>query len=386
MRAELRERGIAADGERRARRVRRRRPRRGDRAAACSIGPRRRRSAVADALDEILAAVSATSAGAHVVLDRRLARGLSYYTGAIMEIAVPDLAGSLGGGGRYDGLIGMFSGENIPACGFSLGLERILVVMGEREMFPASVEGGGGGRPGDAVRRRRPPARLCGWPPICGGRSARRGVSRARQAREAVQVRRGARDPIRDGRRRRRARQRRGDDQEHEERDSRQSVAATASCRHGWLPAQSESPGRRQPPLLNSDTMTIQPLGQLARTHTCGALHAPDVGKDVVLLGWVHRVRDLGSLVFLDIRDRHGITQVVARDDAGAGRGRQALRPEYVVAVLGQVELRVAGVGEPEGQDRRDRGRRSRDPAAERREDAAVSDRGRGGRSPKTRG
>jgi histidyl-tRNA synthetase len=53
-----------------------------------------------------------------------------------MEIAVPDLAGSLGGGGRYDGLIGMFSGEDVPACGFSLGLERILVVMGERGMFP----------------------------------------------------------------------------------------------------------------------------------------------------------------------------------------------------------------------------------------------------------
>jgi histidyl-tRNA synthetase len=57
-----------------------------------------------------------------------------------MEITVPDLAGSLGGGGRYDGLIGMFSGENIPACGFSLGLERILVVMTERQMFPAGVQ------------------------------------------------------------------------------------------------------------------------------------------------------------------------------------------------------------------------------------------------------
>ncbi len=57
-----------------------------------------------------------------------------------MEIAVPDLAGSLGGGGRYDGLIGMFSGENLPACGFSLGLERILVVMSERNMFPESVQ------------------------------------------------------------------------------------------------------------------------------------------------------------------------------------------------------------------------------------------------------
>ena len=81
----------------------------------------------------------ATPAKGHVQFTPRLARGLSYYTGAIMEIAVPDLAGSLGGGGRYDGLIGMFSGEQIPACGFSLGLERILVVMGERAMFPADV-------------------------------------------------------------------------------------------------------------------------------------------------------------------------------------------------------------------------------------------------------
>jgi len=71
--------------------------------------------------------------------DPSLARGLSYYTGAIMEISVPDLAGSLGGGGRYDNLIGMFLGRNVPACGFSLGLERILVVMGERAMFPESV-------------------------------------------------------------------------------------------------------------------------------------------------------------------------------------------------------------------------------------------------------
>jgi histidyl-tRNA synthetase len=64
---------------------------------------------------------------------------LSYYTGAIMEIAVADLAGSLGGGGRYDDLVGMFLGERVPACGFSLGLERILVVMSERGMFPPNL-------------------------------------------------------------------------------------------------------------------------------------------------------------------------------------------------------------------------------------------------------
>jgi histidyl-tRNA synthetase len=58
-----------------------------------------------------------------------------------MEITVPDLAGSLGGGGRYDNLIGTFLGREVPACGFSLGLERILVVMDERKMFPASIVG-----------------------------------------------------------------------------------------------------------------------------------------------------------------------------------------------------------------------------------------------------
>jgi histidyl-tRNA synthetase len=94
-------------------------------------------------LTSIMTLADATAARGHVQFTPRLARGISYYTGAIMEIAVPDLAGSLGGGGRYDGLIGMFSGEQIPACGFSLGLERILVVMGERGMFPPDVQASG---------------------------------------------------------------------------------------------------------------------------------------------------------------------------------------------------------------------------------------------------
>jgi histidyl-tRNA synthetase len=90
-------------------------------------------------LAEIAALCGSTGAAGHVMIDPSLARGLSYYTGAIMEIAVPDLVGSLGGGGRYDNLIGMFLGQDVPACGISLGLERILVVMTERNMFPASL-------------------------------------------------------------------------------------------------------------------------------------------------------------------------------------------------------------------------------------------------------
>jgi len=97
------------------------------------------------AIDQLLAIAGLAApspAGRHIRLDPSLARGLSYYTGTIMEIAVPDLAGSLGGGGRYDKLVGMFLGRDVPACGFSLGLERILVVMAERGMFPAHVAGG----------------------------------------------------------------------------------------------------------------------------------------------------------------------------------------------------------------------------------------------------
>jgi len=93
-------------------------------------------------LRDIVALCDANSAGAHLRIDPSLARGLSYYTGAIMEIAVEGI-GSLGGGGRYDGLVGMFLGRDVPACGFSIGLERIIVVMTERGMFPAEVAGSG---------------------------------------------------------------------------------------------------------------------------------------------------------------------------------------------------------------------------------------------------
>jgi len=81
-------------------------------------------------------------------------------------------------------------------------------------------------------------------------------------------------------------------------------------------------------------------LGELARTHTCGALRESDVGHDAVLLGWVDRVRDLGSLIFIDVRDRFGTTQVVVREDEALRPVAKRLRPEFVVAVMGPVEVR----------------------------------------------
>ena len=91
-----------------------------------------------DELRSILQFCTANGSAPRVRIDPSLARGLSYYTGSIIEINVRDLPGSLGGGGRYDGLVGMFLGQDVPACGFSLGLERIIVVMTERQMFPAA--------------------------------------------------------------------------------------------------------------------------------------------------------------------------------------------------------------------------------------------------------
>lgn len=74
-----------------------------------------------------------------LALDPILARGMGYYTGAIFEVAAEGVPFALGGGGRYDGLIGRFQGQSVPAVGFSIGFERVLVVMSERAMFPQSL-------------------------------------------------------------------------------------------------------------------------------------------------------------------------------------------------------------------------------------------------------
>src|ERR1700730_3338054 len=90
-------------------------------------------------------------------------------------------------------------------------------------------------------------------------------------------------------------------------------------------------------------------LGSLQRTHKCGELRAQQAGQDVVLMGWVNRRRDHGNLIFLDVRDRTGITQVVldieVSDEAHAKA--EAARSEYVVAVKGTVRKRGEGLGNP---------------------------------------
>jgi aspartyl-tRNA synthetase len=86
----------------------------------------------------------------------------------------------------------------------------------------------------------------------------------------------------------------------------------------------------------------LDPLGKLRRTHTCGAPRASDAGREAVLCGWVHRRRDHGGVVFVDLRDRTGLCQVVFKPDTApaAHERAQELRGEFVVAVRGRFEPR----------------------------------------------
>lgn len=92
-------------------------------------------SAALEDLGELFRLSEAAPCGPYLTFDPHLARGLSYYTGPIFEIRSDDFQGSLGGGGRYDQLIGMFLKEDVPACGFSLGVERVVLLMEERGLF-----------------------------------------------------------------------------------------------------------------------------------------------------------------------------------------------------------------------------------------------------------
>lgn len=86
-------------------------------------------------LEKLNNLLASGSAAGRCTVDASLARGLGYYTGPIFEIRSSDFAGSLGGGGRYDGLIGMFKGSEIPAVGFSIGFERLIIVLEEKGLF-----------------------------------------------------------------------------------------------------------------------------------------------------------------------------------------------------------------------------------------------------------
>ncbi|MGH9831258.1 MAG: OB-fold nucleic acid binding domain-containing protein, partial [Blastocatellia bacterium] len=83
----------------------------------------------------------------------------------------------------------------------------------------------------------------------------------------------------------------------------------------------------------------LDPLGNLRRSHYCGALRTEHAGETITLMGWVHRRRDFGPLIFIDMRDREGLVQVVFNEEKNPEAHKKAkeLRSEYVIAVTGKV-------------------------------------------------
>lgn len=118
---------------------------------------------VTEGLQEIIDSVGATKASDFkMVFDATLVRGMSYYTGTIFEIAIPEFGGSCGGGGRYDRMVGKFTGKDVPACGFSIGFERIIMLLMEsgfkvpsqpRKIAYLIEKGVGGGRLCEIIAR-----------------------------------------------------------------------------------------------------------------------------------------------------------------------------------------------------------------------------------------
>ena len=94
----------------------------------------------------------------------------------------------------------------------------------------------------------------------------------------------------------------------------------------------------------------LDTLGGWKRSHGCGSLRLEDAGEEALLMGWVNSRRDLGGLIFIDLRDREGITQIVfdPEEDADAHEKAQSLRNEWVVAVRGRVTSRLEGQENPD--------------------------------------
>jgi aspartyl-tRNA synthetase len=94
----------------------------------------------------------------------------------------------------------------------------------------------------------------------------------------------------------------------------------------------------------------VESIGELKRSHSCGELSLKNSGQDVVLMGWVQKRRDHGGVIFLDLRDRSGVVQVVLSPDTGGLPFQRAnsVRAEFVLAVRGQVRRRPPGTENPQ--------------------------------------
>ena len=288
----------------------------------------------------------------------RIARGLDYYTGTVVEIFMQgyERLKSVGGGGRYDALASD-GRTTYPGVGISFGLSRtlvpliaegvltgsravpsaVLVALADEESRPASE------RIADCLRGRGIACEVAPSPQKYGRQiryAERRGIPFVWFPATGTGVSRpGQGHPLRrPGRRRRR---------------------------------DLDAAGRR-PPAHDRDHHR-QPRGEhsVIRTHDAGTLTAADEGTRVTLAGWVARRRDHGGVAFIDLREASGVAQVVIRDEDVA----HSLRSEYCLKVTGTVAAASRGQRQPRPPLRRDRGHRRGRRGAQPQRGAAVPDR-----------
>ena len=259
------------------------------------------------------------SAGLAYEIDPTLVRGLDYYTRTVFEFTSDALGAQsgVGGGGRYDGLIEQIGGPPTPGMGWASGIERILLSSPERPAAPAAA------RPLRRLRRARAQGR--GVPPRRGRaprRPRRPGRARGPQPQGPAQAGGPRGGEIRCHPRRR----------------------GYGPEGHGDGRAARRGDEHRDAPHRPAGTMR-PPRPNEYRDAWAGELDASRVGEQVRVAGWVHRRRDHGGLVFIDLRDRSGILQLVFHPETApeAHALAQRLRSEHVISVAGEIVRREEG-------------------------------------------
>jgi hypothetical protein len=260
-------------------------------------------------------------AGIDHEVDPTLVRGLDYYTRTVFEFTsgVLGAQSAVGGGGRYDGLIEQLGGPPTPGIGWAAGVERILLgaeprpqpARPLRPLCRGDDHGGVRARHGGTPRRARRPARA--RRPL--GEGAPEGRGPRRRAVDRARARRHGRDRA----------------QGH---GVRRAGARGERLRRGGAGDQRKAHRMKQSPQANR-----------YRDAWTGELTKERAGTSARVSGWVHRRRDHGGLIFIDLRDRSGIVQLVFHPDtSGEAFGRaERLRSEHVVSAAGHVVEREAG-------------------------------------------
>ena len=263
------------------------------------------------------------AAGLEYELDSALVRGLDYYTRTVFELESPRLGAqaALGGGGRYDRLIEQLGGPPTPGVGWAAGIERILLAS---ELEPATPRSASTSR----WRSRTPSRRRSRWPSGCEIEGIRveieqAGRSMKGQLKQADRI--GARTTV--------------------------ILGDAIDVKDMASGEQREAADADEAVALVREALDLRPpRPNEYRDHWAGELRADDVGEELLVAGWVHRRRDHGGLIFIDLRDRTGLLQLVFRPEEApeAHAAAGGLRGEDVISAKGKLVRRDESAVNPD--------------------------------------